>query len=70
MLANLFGDFVKGSKFNHFSVKIQEGIILHRKIDSFIDQHKDVLELKILLYRLCSTTAIDSLQSIVMARSQ
>ena len=51
MLANLFGDFVKGSKFNHFSVKIQEGIILHRKIDSFIDQHKDVLELKLLLYQ-------------------
>jgi acyl carrier protein phosphodiesterase len=51
MLANLFGDFVKGSKFNHFSVKIQEGIILHRKIDSFIDQHNDVLELKLLLYQ-------------------
>jgi acyl carrier protein phosphodiesterase len=51
MLANLFGDFVKGSKFNHFSAKIQEGIILHRKIDSFIDQHNDVFELKLLLYQ-------------------
>ncbi len=51
MLANLFGDFVKGSKFNHFSTKIQEGIILHRKIDSFIDQHKDVLDLKLMLYQ-------------------
>ncbi len=51
MLANLFGDFVKGSKFNHFSAKIQEGIILHRKIDSFIDQHTDVFELKLLLYQ-------------------
>lgn len=50
MLANLFGDFVKGSNFNHFSLKIREGIILHRAIDTYIDQHKDVLELKLLLY--------------------
>jgi acyl carrier protein phosphodiesterase len=51
MLANLFGDFVKGRNFNHFSSKIREGIILHRKIDTYIDQHKDVLELKLILYQ-------------------
>lgn len=51
MLANLFGDFVKGSKFQHYSSKIQEGIVLHRAIDTFIDQHKDVLDLKLMLYQ-------------------
>jgi acyl carrier protein phosphodiesterase len=51
MLANLFGDFVKGSNFHHFSSKIREGIVLHRAIDTFIDQHKDVLDLKLMLYQ-------------------
>jgi len=50
MIANLFGDFVKGSNFKHFSPKIQDGIILHRAIDTYIDQHMDVLELKLMLY--------------------
>ncbi len=51
MLANLFGDFVKGSKFQHFSSKIQEGIVLHRAIDTYIDSHKDVMDLKLMLYQ-------------------
>ncbi|MBM3186916.1 MAG: acyl carrier protein phosphodiesterase [Bacteroidetes bacterium] len=51
MLANLFGDFVKGSNFHYFSSKIREGIVLHRAIDTFIDQHKDVLDLKLMLYQ-------------------
>jgi acyl carrier protein phosphodiesterase len=50
MLANLFGDFVKGSNFSHYSEKIRKGIILHRAIDTFIDGHKDVMELKLSLY--------------------
>jgi acyl carrier protein phosphodiesterase len=51
MLANLFGDFVKGTNFNHFTPKIREGIILHRQIDTYIDQHSNVLELKLMLYQ-------------------
>ncbi len=50
MLANLFGDFVRGRNFNHYPTIIQNGIILHRKIDSFIDQHQGVMELKLKLY--------------------
>lgn len=38
-LGNFFGDFVKGSQFNHFPEKVQKGIILHRKIDEFTDAH-------------------------------
>lgn len=50
MLANLFGDFVRGRNFSHYPKVIQDGIILHRKIDSFMDQHKSVMELKLKLY--------------------
>jgi acyl carrier protein phosphodiesterase len=51
MLANLFGDFVKGTNFNQFTPKIREGIILHRQIDTYIDQHSHVMELKLMLYQ-------------------
>lgn len=46
MIANLFGDFVRGSNFSHFPKLIQEGIILHRQIDNYIDTHPLVRELK------------------------
>ena len=38
-IGNLIGDFVKGNKFNNYPEKIKQGILLHRKIDSFTDQH-------------------------------
>lgn len=50
MTANLFGDFVKGSDLTAYSPKVQEGIILHRKIDSYIDQSEIVLVLMRKLY--------------------
>ena len=50
MLANLFGDFVRGRNFSHFPEIIQNGIILHRKIDTYMDQHQSVKELKLKLY--------------------
>lgn len=46
MLANLFGDFVRGSKHEHFPEVIQKGIKLHRSIDFYIDNHPLVKELK------------------------
>ena len=39
LIGNLLGDFVKGSIENIYSLKIIEGIYLHRKIDSFTDSH-------------------------------
>lgn len=45
MQANLFGDFVKGKDLSRFPSNIQEGILLHRKIDSYIDHHPIVREL-------------------------
>ncbi len=51
MQANIFGDFVKGKDLSRFPIKMQEGILLHRKIDSYIDTHPSVI---LLLHRLYS----------------
>lgn len=44
-VANLFGDFVKGKKYLEYPEYIQKGVLLHRKIDDFIDHHFEVLHL-------------------------
>lgn len=46
MYANIYGDFIKGSKLNHHPEIIQKGTKLHREIDSFIDNHSEILTLK------------------------
>jgi acyl carrier protein phosphodiesterase len=50
MYANLFGDFVKGNQYHHFSNKIIQGIELHREIDNYFDQHSAITEAKRALY--------------------
>lgn len=50
MYANLNGDFVRGRDFSHLPEKLQQGILLHRMIDSYIDSHPKVLELMRKLY--------------------
>ncbi|MCH2232069.1 MAG: ACP phosphodiesterase [Crocinitomicaceae bacterium] len=50
MYANLFGDFVKGKDLSEFSQLIQDGVHLHRNIDSYIDHHPIVIELLHHLY--------------------
>ncbi len=49
MQANLYGDFVKGSHLEHLPPVIREGVLLHRKIDDFIDRHPVVHELLVIL---------------------
>ncbi len=39
MVGNFIADHLPGNKFNHYRKGIIEGILLHRKIDSFTDQH-------------------------------
>lgn len=51
MYANLFGDTVKGKNFQHLPDKVQQGILLHRKIDDYIDRHPGTLELKRTLFK-------------------
>ena len=40
MLGNFIGDFVKGSNYSRYSPRVQTGILLHRKIDVFTDNHE------------------------------
>lgn len=49
MLGNLMGDFIKGNNLSVHSFDIQRGIILHRSIDKFTDNHVVVKRLKMLL---------------------
>lgn len=44
ILGNFIGDFVKGNRHQHYPEKVAYGILLHRRIDSFTDQHEAVRE--------------------------
>ena len=46
IIGNFIADSVKGSDFNTFSNEIQQGILLHRKIDTFTDAHPVVEQSK------------------------
>jgi acyl carrier protein phosphodiesterase len=51
MLANLFGDFVRGKDLSYLRHKTQQGVFLHRSIDSYIDNHPAVHDLLQILYK-------------------
>ncbi len=38
-VGNFIGDYVKGNSYNKFSLEVQKGVLLHRKIDEFTDKH-------------------------------
>lgn len=42
MIGNFIADAVRGNKYKLFPKDIQKGIMLHRHIDTFTDQHKTV----------------------------
>ena len=44
LLGNFMADAVKGSSYKMYSTGVQEGILLHRKIDDFTDKHQSYLE--------------------------
>lgn len=72
MYANLFGDTVKGNQFLNYPLEIQKGILLHRKIDDYIDRHPAVLDLKRDLYEelpKISSVAIDLFFDHLLARN-
>ena len=39
LLGNFIGDFVKGSDWQKYPREVQKGILLHRRIDSYTDNH-------------------------------
>ncbi len=62
IIGNFIADSVKGSAYNNFSKEIQQGILLHRKIDAFTDSHPVVAQSKQRLrekYRKYSSVIVD-----------
>lgn len=62
IIGNFIADSVKGNEYKSFSKEIQQGILLHRKIDSFTDSHPVVEISKQRLrakYRKYSSVIID-----------
>ena len=61
-IGNFIGDYVKGKALHIYPDKIQQGILLHRFIDSFTDKHANTLEAKSLFapkYRKYAGIVID-----------
>ncbi len=42
IIGNFIADGIKGKKYKNYPLSIQKGILLHRGIDSFTDQHPTV----------------------------
>jgi acyl carrier protein phosphodiesterase len=40
MIGNFIADHIPGNHFEHFDLEIQQGIFLHRQIDTYTDKHK------------------------------
>lgn len=51
MVANLFGDFVKGRDYSYLPPLVIEGVFLHRQIDDYIDNYSSVKKLRLNLYQ-------------------
>jgi acyl carrier protein phosphodiesterase len=49
LLGNMISDFVKGKKKFDYPARIQAGIMLHRKIDAYTDEHPATRQAKELL---------------------
>ena len=58
-IGNFIGDFVKGNKWQDYPIAIQQGILLHRSIDNFTDNHPIVREsIKILRPKMARYSGI------------
>jgi acyl carrier protein phosphodiesterase len=51
MIGNFIADHIKGNNYKGFSKEIQQGIFLHREIDTFTDAHKVVRKSKRRLHK-------------------
>lgn len=64
LAGNMFSDFVKGKKKFEFPLPIQKGITLHRKIDTYTDDHIVNKELRLIFkprYGMYSSPIMDVL---------
>jgi acyl carrier protein phosphodiesterase len=51
MIGNFIADHIRGNNYEGFSKEIQQGIFLHREIDTFTDAHKVVRKSKRRLHK-------------------
>lgn len=51
MIGNFIADHIRGNNYEGFSKEIQQGIMLHREIDTFTDAHKIVRKSKRRLHK-------------------
>jgi acyl carrier protein phosphodiesterase len=73
LVGNLISDFVKGKKKFDYPAVIQQGITLHRMIDSFTDEHEATKEAKEIFrphYRLYSGAFVDVLYDHFLATDE
>jgi len=73
LVGNLISDFVKGKKKFDYPKTIQQGIALHRVIDTFTDEHAATKEAKDIFrphYRLYSGAFIDVLYDHFLATDE
>lgn len=62
LVGNMIADYIKNNERANFPEEIQKGIVLHRAIDSFTDEHPEVSEAKRIfqpLVRLYSGAFVD-----------
>lgn len=72
LIGNFIADHVRGNQFGHFSKEIQQGILLHRAIDTFTDAHAIVRQSKRRLherYRHYDGVIIDIFYDYFLAKS-
>jgi acyl carrier protein phosphodiesterase len=72
MIGNFIGDYVKGRKYENYPSSIKQGILLHRQIDSFTDNHLNFRDAKKLLvpeYGLYSGVVIDLFYDHLLAKN-
>lgn len=75
LLGNMIGDFVKGTETNMdvYPTAIKKGILLHRHIDTFTDQHSAIREAKKIFrpkYGLYSGAVVDTLMDHFIANDE
>lgn len=72
MIGNFIADHIRGNNYQKFSKEIQQGIFLHREIDTFTDAHKIVRKSKRRLhkrYRHYSGVIIDIFYDYFLAKN-
>lgn len=72
MIGNFIADHIRGNNYKEFSKEIQQGIFLHREIDTFTDAHEVVRKSKRRLhprYRHYSGVIIDIFYDYFLAKN-